>query len=222
MKYRIFFLMTVLSAGCMTFAEDDRSAVPVSLQPVSTRPGSALSWVKRGAVYRISEKSGKSWGLIYRKMDGHLSVVTEEVGPIGSMIASELAPNEFGEFLDSTLPRVLLTLLGSRDFWLVDKWYIDAMRGLLNEGDLGYFDHTRIAPSLALLGKYHSPERAEVSGDKWKRCFFVVLGNGGIEKWEITGRLLPFSIDGLVRTEMERADSVMPLPTVGHAPDGTD
>lgn len=209
-----FFLMTASFTGSEACAEDAPRLPEARMVPVCSSPGSAFAWIKHGAVYRVIEGSS-CWGVVYRGQDGRMLVLTQEPAPIGKVIAAELKSEDVRSFLDARLPHVLLELLGRSDDWLIDTWYMDQLKKLLAEGDLGYYDHARIAPTMAVLEKYRSPGAADIDGLRWKRIFYVVCGNGCVQRWEAFGQLTPFSIDGLNRTEKERGDSVLPLPTVG-------
>jgi hypothetical protein len=215
MKRILILIVMILSSDCHMSARDECAQSDAILVPVPREPGAALAWVKRGAAYRIVTAGSKCLGTIYRGADDRLTIISQGVVGIGEMIAAELGESEVAVFLDEKLPTVLRLLLGQRNSWVVNEWYLEAMRGLRTEGDLGYFDPEKVGPSLIILVKYCSPRKAEVSGGQWERAFFVVLEDGSIQRWKVSGRLTPFAILHFDRVEMEKAGSVMPLPTVG-------
>jgi hypothetical protein len=214
-KVSIILLLAILGVSQLV-ATSDRvfSHSEVFLRPIKETTGGMFSWVRKGVLYRVFTSEKECWGAIYREANGHLLIVSQEASSVGEMISSEVDEKKLPAFLHNDLPAVFLALLEGRA-WVVNQWYLDSMKELQSEPDLGYFDPQMISASLPILEKYVSPSMADIIGNSWSRAFYVARRDGGIERWDVSGKMAPFTVAVLTRTKVESAGTVLPLPTVG-------
>jgi hypothetical protein len=171
-----------------------------------------FSWLHKGLLFLYPHD--RTVDYLYCGKDNNL-VVIAGLPKFSKMLDEELdEAHPAEEFLKTLFPWVAECMFAHSGFKsnVIDKSYIH-MRSNIPEGfwELLHTPKTDIEHSLEVLKKYTDP-RMDITSGRWQSRFYVLLGDGSVERWDLDGAVRPFSVYHLTRTAVEKPGTITPLP----------
>ena len=203
LKFLIWLCVLILN-GWLYASEGDDSVT----RRVTPQDGQLFSWLQRGLLFHRSIQHRKGY-FLYCGKDGYLKEVRSN-SQFSAMIREEVEGRDAVlVFIREKLPHVFYGFMSPENAFVISSEYLNYRRSLEPE----LWEGVEVRRSLVFLSKF-LPSKPVVGETNWSWKFYTTLSDGSIEKWELNGTIQPFSIESSVKTTVEKAGAVVPIPLI--------
>lgn len=210
----LLIMMSILTCRCGLYA-DVYNNIPY-IRPIRPSQDASFSWVHEGALFYVG-LGEKGSGYLYHMEGGGIMVVSNDIDKASIMLQNEFRrPEEVRPFLEKLAVQVFLSLFGTDSSYIISSHYIENWNKYINSPRYGY-SADALLESSKVLTKYVSDDKPTINNGNWGLEIYVVLVDGGIEKWILAGRVFPLRIDSLCKLPVEKRSTIVPIPEVGGA-----
>ena len=207
MKIRLTFviwLCALMLIGCLNASEKDDSVI----RRVTPQDGQFYSWLQHGLLFHRSIQNKKGYYL-YCGKNGYLTEVRSN-SQFSAMIREEVDGRDaLLAFIREKLPQVFYGFISSEYAFVIDSEYLNYRKSL----DPEVWQGKEVRRSLLLLSKLVL-SKPVIGEANWSWVFYTTLSDGSIEKWELNGTIQPFLVERSVKTTVEKAGAVVPIPAM--------
>jgi hypothetical protein len=183
------------------------------IRQLTPKDGELYSWLHHGTLFFRSYDDKEKGNYLYCGASGYLKTVSN-LDEFSGMIQEQFDnDNAATIFLKSLLPRVIFSFMGPSHAFVIDDDYLESRKALPDDAWEGV-PVGEVQKSSQILKKYDYTGPLIKDG-AWTLEFYASLHNGSVEKWNLDGKIHPFSVDHLKKTVVEKEGTVIPMPEIG-------
>jgi hypothetical protein len=206
-KAQFIWHRLIVSIFLLGSISDKAMAEDASIRQITSEDGALYDWLRCGSLFYQSRGPAKKGTYLFRFKGAELHEVTNLNG-FSEMIREQNNDAEaIHDFIRIDLPRVFLAFFGPMNSSVIDKDYLLYRSNL---PDYAWKGSTKkeIKTSETVLKQYEYAGPI-IYGNGWSCVFYDCLNNGGIEKRELNGKLVPFDINSQKVTLVLKEGSVV-------------
>jgi len=159
-------------------------------------------WLKNGTLFRYStSRPDPSFGwYVYTPRSGTPVSLSGSLDELNRLLAQEISPEAEARFVSESIASFLVDVLPASPSIIVSKAFAENFASV----------DPKTAASLRIYAAEPVPKFAD---ERWALEISVLTVLGGIERWQIAGRLRPLTVTTISREVIAASGTVAPIST---------